>query len=90
VILIKAGAKAASDIAWKLCTNVRESRFLLDGVNVTTTLSIGVAEVYANESADELLKRADQALYRVKEQGRNGVAVADPPQEEPPAEESLR
>jgi len=90
VIVIKAGAKAASDIAGKLCANVRESRFLLDGTNVTTTLSIGVAEVFGNESAESLLKRADQALYRVKEQGRNGVAVADPPQEEPPAEESLR
>jgi diguanylate cyclase (GGDEF)-like protein len=58
---------------------VRESRFLLDGTNVPTTLSIGVAEVMPNETAEELLKRADQALYRVKEQGRNGVVIADPP-----------
>lgn len=79
VILIKAGAKSAADIAWKLCTNVRESRFLLDGANVSTTLSIGVAEVFANESAEALLKRADQALYRVKEEGRNGVAIAEAP-----------
>ncbi len=79
VILIKAGAKAAADTAWKLCTSVRDSRFLLDGTNVPTTLSIGVAEVMPNETAEELLKRADQALYRVKEQGRNGVLIADPP-----------
>jgi diguanylate cyclase len=74
--------KAAADIAWKLCSNVRESRFLLDGTNVSTTLSIGVAEVAMGEAAESLLKRADQALYRVKEQGRNGVAIADPPQAE--------
>ena len=79
VILIKAGGKAAADIAWKLCTSVGESRFVLDGANVTTTLSIGVAEVGAGETAELLLKRADQALYRVKEQGRNGVVLADPP-----------
>lgn len=78
VILIKAGAKAAAEIARNLCTSVQSSRFLLDGTNVSTTLSIGVAEVEPGETPESLLKRADQALYRVKEQGRNGVFIADP------------
>jgi diguanylate cyclase len=77
VILIKSGAKPAAAVAMKLCESVRESKFLLDGMQVTTTLSIGVAETLEGESGQELLKRADEALYRVKHSGRDGVSVAD-------------
>jgi diguanylate cyclase len=78
-ILMKAKASAAAEAARKVCRQVQESRFFLDGEEVRTSLSIGVAEIAAGENADQLLKRADKALYRVKEAGRNGVMVADPP-----------
>jgi diguanylate cyclase len=80
LILIKAGAQAAADVAWKLCTNMQESRLLLDNKEFRVTLSIGVAEAARGETAESLLKRADEALYRVKEVGRNSVLVADPPE----------
>jgi diguanylate cyclase len=73
LILIKAGLKPATEIALKICSNVRESRFLLDEKEFKVTLSIGVAEVHADDTPDTLLKRADDALYLVKERGRNGV-----------------
>jgi len=79
VILIKASAKPAIDVAWKLCCDMRESRFLLDGSEVKTTLSIGVAEISSGETAESLLKRADAALYRVKDSGRNSVVAAEEP-----------
>jgi diguanylate cyclase len=79
-ILMKAGAATAATAAEKVCRQVRESRFVLDGEEVWTTVSIGVAETAAGESAENLLKRADKALYRVKEAGRNSFMVADPPQ----------
>lgn len=42
------------------------------------TVSIGVATTSgANDSADDLLRRADLAMYRAKEAGRNQVAVYD-------------
>ena len=82
IILIKASAKTASDVAWKLCTTLRESRFLLDGHQVNVSLSIGVAEADAKDTEEVLMKRADEALYRVKEVGRNGVMLADPPLKE--------
>lgn len=77
LILIKSDAKAATEVAWKLCEEVRGSRFLLDDAALTMTLSIGVAEVLASDTDETLLKRADAALYRTKAAGRNGVTVAE-------------
>ena len=39
------------------------------------TASFGVAQLAAGESGDELLRRADVALYRAKSEGRNTVRV---------------
>lgn len=76
VILIKTDVMAASEVAGKLCEEVRASRFLLDDAALTMTLSIGIAEVCATDTDETLLKRADAALYRAKAAGRNGISVA--------------
>jgi diguanylate cyclase len=78
-ILMKTKAPATADAAQKVCRQVRESKFFLDGEEVRTSLSIGVAEIATGESAEQLLKRTDKALYQVKEAGRNNVMVAEPP-----------
>lgn len=43
------------------------------------TMSVGVAQFYANESSDDLIGRADAALYTAKHNGRNQVAAAPTP-----------
>ena len=47
---------------------------------VPVTLSIGIATLAANETGSSWLKRADEALYRAKNDGRNCCRMADPPE----------
>jgi diguanylate cyclase len=54
------------------------------GDEFRVTVSIGVAEYHNDESTDDTLQRADKALYRAKDAGRNRVEIA---QHEVPAEQ---
>ena len=47
--------------------------FLFNGVNLRITTSIGVTELQGDENMDRLIARADRALYRDKQSGRNRV-----------------
>ncbi|QRK84462.1 diguanylate cyclase [Pseudomonas granadensis] len=49
--------------------------FHFKGERVTITLSMGLASFKAGEHSDLVLKRADQALYRAKNAGRNRVEL---------------
>lgn len=47
----------------------------MNGLHISITASIGVAEHQAQEPAEDLIKRADLALYQAKEAGRNQVVL---------------
>jgi diguanylate cyclase (GGDEF)-like protein len=47
----------------------------LEGRTLEVTASFGVAQLAPGQSADELLRSADTALYRAKEQGKNQVSL---------------
>ncbi len=47
------------------------------GPPVRVTASFGVAELRPDDGVGDLLRRADEALYRAKQEGRNRVACAE-------------
>ena len=49
----------------------------LDGAEATTSLTIGVALATRQDSEDELIDRADRAMYRGKRAGRNKIVVVN-------------
>jgi Diguanylate cyclase, GGDEF domain len=48
------------------------------------TFSAGVALWHGTETSDQLVARADKALYQAKQAGRNQVLAAEPPRSRPP------
>lgn len=58
----------------KILAKAHQTVFLHKGVNILVpTFSAGVAVHYPDESADALIERADQALCRAKESGRDRI-----------------
>ena len=57
----------------QLRTAVEQCPFHFKSEPVVITVSVGVTALRAGERSDTALKRADQALYRAKEGGRNRV-----------------
>ncbi len=49
--------------------------FTLDGQDIHISGSVGLALGTGQETADEMIRNADAAMYRAKEQGRGGYAI---------------
>lgn len=75
VVLVKASQEEGVAVAEKLRRGVSELRFP-SAPDLRMTTSIGVAEFSRGESLDQLLSRADDALYQAKGDGRNRTCVA--------------
>ena len=46
------------------------------GEEIQTGVSVGIALLHPGESVDEVISRADTAMYQAETDGRNAVAVA--------------
>lgn len=67
---------AANELAERLREQVRQARLGHPKTPVACTISVGVAELSAKESLSTGVARADRALYRSKDDGRDRVNVA--------------
>lgn len=74
--LAEARADGAAQAAERIRSAIEAHPFTLDGATIRVTISIGVA-TYPEHGRDikSLVARADKALYRAKESGRNRVCV---------------
>ena len=80
VVLPDTGAEGGLAVAGRLRERLSARRFLAsEGASVSLTASIGVATLPdVAGSAEELLRAADTAMYRVKASGKNGIQLAGP------------
>jgi len=76
IILPGADIKAAGNMAANLCQAVSLHRFEGQSKPIEVTISLGVTERKKGESAIQAIKRADEALYQSKQDGRNRVTLA--------------
>lgn len=73
LIVVQEGANVAMGLAERIRHSVER---LQDDEAGTVTLSLGVAEIATGETIEQLMRRADSALYNAKRSGRNHTVVA--------------
>ena len=77
ILLSGTPLRAASEVAERVRSTVENNAFEFEGKKVPVTVSFGVAGRRSAEQLwDEVFKRADEALYHSKQNGRNRVTVA--------------
>jgi diguanylate cyclase (GGDEF)-like protein len=80
LVLPDTGSDGACAVGERVRERIAAHEFLLaDGLRIRLTASVGVATLpEAAGSEETLIQAADQAMYRVKERGKNGILVAPP------------
>lgn len=85
ILLPDTDSRGAEFLAEKLRNDVETAPVRHDGRTITVTISVGVATIdpptrYDPAVEDDLVRRADEAMYEAKTGGRNRVVVAPPAQ----------
>ena len=78
VVLPGTSAAHAERLAVRLRKRVRERPTTADNQEITTSLSVGVADYQEDESPEALIRRVDQAMYDAKDGGRDRITTAEP------------
>ena len=78
LILPNTDARSATNIVERLLALIAETPFEYnDSGTLSITTSAGISEPQAGDaSVDDIAKRADEALYQAKRDGRNCYVVA--------------
>lgn len=78
VLLNKTDSEGASITAERLRSTIAGLSCIYDKKDIPVTISIGIAVFDGYESKENLLARADKALYIAKANGRNQIIMAKP------------
>lgn len=78
VLLNKTDAEGATITAERLRSTIAGLSCIYDKNDIPVTISVGIAVFGGNETKEELLSRADKALYIAKANGRNQIIMAEP------------
>jgi diguanylate cyclase (GGDEF)-like protein len=76
ILLSNTGRDAAAMVGERLRHAAQTQDYRAEGTRIDLTVSLGCSTLLAAESAESLLRRADNALYVAKREGRNRLAMA--------------
>lgn len=76
ILLSNTSRDAAALVGERLRHAAQAQDYFAAGTRIELTVSLGCATLLAGESAESLLRRADNALYVAKREGRNRLAMA--------------
>lgn len=66
---------SAEKILNRICDAIASEPFMVEQHSIPITISIGVTDYHKNDSDEDILDRADHALYKAKKAGRNRVVI---------------
>lgn len=78
VLLKDTDGETGQKIAEKIRQHVEKQRYAYNGKELRLTVSIGLTTLQPDETLHTLLSRADHAMYRAKQAGRNRTCVEMP------------
>ena len=74
VILINSNVEMSNIVAQRIVDNIADFNFTLDGIETKITISGGMSEYPTHsDNTKDLIELADQAMYRTKQEGGNGI-----------------
>ncbi len=76
ILIVDTGLKGAELIASRMRGKIEEKTFEHNLKKLSVTMTFGVSVYDENESIDDMIKKADDALYKGKKMGRNRVVIA--------------
>jgi len=76
LILPSASVSEALEVATRVCKTVAQTPIDIGNTTLMVTMTFGIAQIHDNETWQSALVRADQALYRGKNAGRNRCELA--------------
>ena len=75
IMLVGTEEKDAYEVAEKIRSTFESRKFTFGEKTHTTSISMGVVEYSSEKTKEELVKKADTALYSAKRQGKNRVCM---------------
>ncbi|OIP54212.1 MAG: GGDEF domain-containing protein [Helicobacteraceae bacterium CG2_30_36_10] len=75
IILNRIDEKHCKNIASRILTLVSSNNLIYNGETLHVTTSIGATKYMQNDTPDILIARADRALYKAKENGKNQICT---------------
>jgi diguanylate cyclase (GGDEF)-like protein len=75
LVLVDADAEEASRVAGRLGERTRAMEVDAHHPDYRLSVSVGIAEFHPGESVEDVIQRADRALYQAKSSGRDLIVV---------------
>jgi len=77
ILLPNTQLEEAVQILSRVRRTLTKKFFLHENKRLLITFSAGIAQQRPGESQDHIFKRADEALYRAKKNGKNQILVSE-------------
>ena len=78
LLAFKADYRTACEIVERVIENIRDTEFTYEGQSFHVSMTFGISSYRQKESIEQVVKRADEYLYRGKKSGRDRVVGDEP------------